>query len=169
MMTRILVKATVASVVALIATQASAQTSAQLTDTTGTTTIIAPISLIRNSNLVFGTVTRPTGANSSLVKITAGGTFSITGGDAVAAGGTPTAASYTVNGESGSGYSISLGALTMARSGGGSIPVTLTSSKNTGTLTGGTDTFAVGGEFTLTNATLLGAYSGTFNVTVQYN
>lgn len=172
-MIRTVLKVAVAAAAMITAAQASAQTSASLPDTTGTTTIIAPISLSRNSQLAFGTVTRPTAGNSSVVKITPGGTFSITGGDSVgyaAAGAAArTAATFTVNGESGLGYSISVGTLTMARTGGGTIDVDLTPSKTSGTLAGGTDSFGVGGEFTITNSTLLGTYTGNFSVTVQYN
>ncbi len=172
-MIRTTLMAAVAAAAMMTAAQASAQTSAQLTDTTGTTTIIAPISLSRDSQLAFGTVTRPTAGNSSVVKITPGGAFSITGGDAVgyapAGAAARTAATFTVNGESGLGYSISLGTLQMAREGGGTIDVSLTPSKTSGTIASGTDAFGVGGEFTITNSTTLGAYTGNFTVTVQYN
>jgi hypothetical protein len=167
-MTKLMMKLAMTAAAMGAGGQGLAQTSASQ-PTTGSTTIIAPISLAKNSDLAFGTVTRPTGANTSLVKITSGGVFSITNGNAVAAGGTPTAATYNVNGESALNYSITLGTLTMNRSGGGSIPVTLAGSKASGSLTDGTDTFGVGGEFTIDKDTLLGVYSGSFNVTVQYN
>lgn len=170
-MIRNILKAAVAAAAMTAASQTSAQTTATVSDTTGTTTIIAPISLTKSSNLVFGTVTRPT-TGSSTVTVSTGGTRSISGGTAVALASGPAAAAaaYTVNGEAALGYSITLGTLSMTKTGGATpIAVTLTGSKTSGTLTGGTDTFTVGGEFTISNSTELGAYSGTFPVTVAYN
>ncbi len=104
------------------------------------------------------------------------GTRTITGGDGVLLSGTSSRATYTVGGEGAQAFSITVPAnFSMTRSGGAeTIVVTLTASATSGTLSGalassGTATFGVGGSMDLTSSTATGAYSGTFNVTVQYN
>ncbi|WP_264588568.1 MULTISPECIES: DUF4402 domain-containing protein [unclassified Sphingobium] len=153
-----------------------AQSSASVS-TTGTARIVQPISIAKTSDLAFGTIVKPSVAGTNTVTVDAStGNRSLSGsGDAVAAGGTTSRAAYTVSGEGGQTFSISVPAsFSMTGTPGGTITVTLTPSAATGTLsssigTAGTATFGVGGSFSLPNTQASGNYSGTFTATVAYN
>lgn len=156
--------------IAMVATSGVAL--AQTTDsksTTGSVTIVTPLALAKNAELVFGNVYRPaTGAGSATVTMPTS-SDTPTGSTLASGGPTRSRAAFTVTGEVGKAYSVTVPAnFTMTRSGGGSLVVTLNSSKATGTLTAGTDTFHVGGSFALADNTAAGDYSGTFNVQVDY-
>lgn len=135
-----------------------------------------PISLAA-SNLVFGNITRPrTGSGS--VTLTPTGTRTVTGTGAYGFPlPTPSPASYTVSGEGGQLISVTIPVSFVMTRSGGADTITVTTSNNVlstpslnSTLgNAGIYTFNVGGSFPLNSATPLGTYSGTFNVTVQYN
>ena len=81
---------------------------AQATDsetTTGSTEIIQPIALTKNTDLAFGTIVRPA-SGSGTVTMSAAGSLSV-GGGAVSIGSGQTAATYSVAGEDGRTFSIS--------------------------------------------------------------
>ena len=144
--------------------------------TTGTTTIIRPITLAKTSDIAFGRIVRP-GSTTSTISIDATtGARSSTGGDAVLLSSSPTRAAYTVGGEGGQAFSISVPtSFNMTRSGGTeTIAVPLAGTAASGTLDGslggsGTASFGVGGSFEVGTSTATGSYSGTFSVTVSYN
>ena len=169
---RRIVPATVTALVfAMIASASHAQASATQT-TTGTSTIIQPISITSSTGLAFGTVIRPASGNGSVtIDATTGArTFS---GTVAGMTSTTSRAAYTVTGEGGMNYSISV-PVNFNLTGPSTIQVFLTSSATSGTLSGslggtGTSTFGVGGNFMISNGTQTGVYSGTFNVTVSYN
>ena len=155
----------------MIAGAAFAQSSATLS-TTGTSTIIQPITLTQGTGLAFGTIIRPASGNGSVtIDATSGGrTFS---GSVAGMTSTSSRATYTVGGEGGQAFSISV-PVNFNLTGPSTIQVFLTSTASSGTLTGslggsGTATFGVGGNFMISNGTQTGVYSGTFNVTVSYN
>jgi len=154
--------------------QANASTSA-----TGTVTIFRPITLTKNTDLSFGTLVRPSTGSGTVTIAQADGARSFTGGVALLNTG-PNApagrATYTVNGEGGQTFSITVPAnFTMTRTGGSeTIVVTLTPTATTGTLSNalgsaGSATFGVGGELPVSDTTATGAYTGTFSTTVAYN
>jgi hypothetical protein len=161
---------------AAVAGGASAQSSATQS-TTGTGTILQPISLTKDSDLAFGLIVRPSsGTNTVTINQTTGARALSGGGNAALVTSTTSRATYTVGGEGASTFSITVPAnFNMTRSGGSeTLAVTLTPTATSGTLSGsagasGTATFGVGGAFPLDNTTVTGAYSGTFNTTVAYN
>jgi len=159
-----------------VAGQAAAQSSATQS-TSGTGTIVQPLTLTKNTDLAFGSVVRPSsGTNSVVINETTGARTLTGGGNAAAITSTTSRATYTVDGEGGQAYSITVPAnFTMTRSGGvETLTVTLASTASSGTLSGsagsaGSASFGVGGSFPLSSTTATGAYAGSFNVTVAYN
>jgi hypothetical protein len=175
---RLIVGAAAAALAAGLAGGACAQNSAQQT-TTATGTIFQPIQLAKNSDLSFGTVVRPASGSGVVIIAQADGARTLTGSGFLLATG-PNAlaarASYTVTGEGGQTFAITVPAnFNMTRIGGSeTIQVTLTPTATTGLLSStlgntGTTTFGVGGSIPVANTTQSGAYSGTFNVIVAYN
>lgn len=142
---------------------------------TATATIVAPISITKDVDMNFGIVSVQSTTGGTVV-LTPAGVRSTTGGVTLpAAGGTVTAASFTVAGVSGYTYNITLpsSALTIT-SGSNTMTVTNFTSDPAGTnglLTGGEQTLNVGATLNVTAAQPAGTYvSGTpFNVTVNYN
>ncbi len=164
----------VAAAVALLPLAAMPQSTASVS-TTGSTRIVQPISITKDSDLAFGTVVRAN-TNSNTVTIDEStGTRTLTGsGDGALVTSTTSRAAYTVAGEGGQTFSISVPATFDMTSGGDTFTVTLVASAATGTLSGaigsgGTATFGVGGNFTLPSTQASGQYSGTFTATVAYN
>ncbi len=156
---------------------AFAQASATVS-TTGTSRIIQAITITKNTDLAFGSVVRSATAGTNTVTIDATtGARAISGaGAGVLATSTSGRATYTVNGEGGQTFSITPDAtFNMTRAGGSeTIAVTPTASGATGTLSGsigsaGTLAIGVGGSFPVSNTTVTGNYTGTFNVVVAYN
>ncbi len=158
----------------LITAPAHAQAAASQS-TTGTTKIIQPISLSKNSDLAFGTVVRAsTGTNSVVIDGTTGARTISGAGDGVLVTSTTGRATYTVTGEGAQTFSISVPATFAMTSGANTLTVTTAASGTTGTLSGtigssGTAAFGVGGSFPLANSQASGAYSGSFTTTVAYN
>jgi hypothetical protein len=154
-----------------ISGSAFAQATATVT-TTGSATIIQPITLTQGTGLAFGTIVRP-GTGTGTVTIDSGtGARSVANG-VVGLASTTSRAVYTVNGEGGATFSIAVPA-TFNLTGPSTIPVTLTPTGSTGTLTNalgtaGTASFGVGGNFSVASTTVTGTYSGTYDVTVAYN
>lgn len=150
------------------ATVASAQTSATAT-APADAKIIQPIAMANGSALSFGTITKPSGA--SVVRVTAGGSRSVQSGDAALAGGSPTAAAFTITGEPSQTVNISTAAtFNLTRvSGSETVTVTPILSATTGSLNGsGSLPFTVGGDLALASSTVTGNYAGTLSVTVNY-
>jgi hypothetical protein len=154
-----------------ISGSAFAQSSASVT-TTGSATLVQPITLIQGTGLAFGTLVRPsTGTGTATIDSTTGALTVANG--VVALASSTSRAVYTVNGEGGSSFSIAVPA-TFNLTGPSTIPVTLTPTGSTGTLsnalgTAGTASFGVGGNFSIASGTATGNYTGTYNVTVAYN
>ncbi len=166
--------AMVAALLALVSASASAQVNTNTQVTSGSATIIQPISLNVASSLSFGTVVRPSAASGSVV-ITDGGAVSTTGGAVVLASSTTSHPVYTVGGEGGQAFTVTYPAtMVLTGPGGATITCSLVHSGFPTTLSGslgsaGTATFSGGGTLPLTNTTTTGAYSGSYSVTVAYN
>jgi len=150
---------------------------AQPVSTTGSTTVVDQFALTEDTPLAFGAVLPPT-LGTNQVSIAAGnGARSLSGGgNAALIGGGTSNATYTVEGDGGQTFDIDVPAtLTMTRvSGSETIIVNLVQSAAGGTLGGtpgnvGSANFGVGGDFTVSSATVVGVYTGTFNVTVDNN
>lgn len=156
---------------------AAAAQSSSTQSTTGSATIIQPITLTKNTDLAFGKVARPSsGSNTVSVNETSGSRTTTGGGNAALIASTASRATYSVAGEGGQTFSISVPAsFDMTRSGGSeTLTVTLAGTATSGTLSGslgsaGAASFGVGGSFPVASTTATGAYTGSFDVTVAYN
>jgi hypothetical protein len=139
--------------------------------------IIAPVTLTKNTDLHFGTMSVLTATAGTCVLSTAGVRSATGGVNLSASAPVSSTASYTVGGSASTTYAITLPA---------SITVTAVTTMTidnllahtasagadglTGTLSGGgADTFTVGGTLNVAAAQASGLYTGTFNVTVAYN
>ncbi len=145
-------------------------------NTAASAKIVTPIQITETSALNFGTMSGGV-AGGTCILSTSGvrtGTVNLTNNAPLASN-----AAYTVNGQISSTYAITLPSTitvikpitleTMTI-----IPIARTASAAvdgvTGTLNnGGTDTFTVGGTLTVGANQASGSYSGTFDVTVNYN
>ena len=165
-----------AAALAGVSGEAYAQSSASQS-TTGTGTILQPLTLTKNTDLAFGSIVRPSsGSNTVAINETSGARALSGAGNAALVTSTTSRATYTANGEGAQTFSITVPAnFNMTRSGGSeTLTVTLASTAASGTMSGtqgtaGSASFGVGGTFPLDNTTVAGSYSGTFNVTVAYN
>jgi len=138
--------------------------------------VLRGIAVSVGSNLNFGSVLRPL-SGTGTVSLSPSGQRSFTNGVIGLATPTAQAASYTITGEGGQLVSVSIPpSFVMTRSGGSETLTVATAndlvsspilSNNLGK--GGTYTFDVGGSFPLDSSAVLGAYTGTFSVTVQYD
>jgi len=168
-----------AAVTALVLAGPAAAQASSAQPASGTMTLFLPIALTKVSDLSFGTVVRPTSGNGAVAVNAATGQATPSGGAALMSGGPNAAASrasFTVSGEGGLNFSVTIPAtFNMTRSGGSdTLAVALNSTTGGGTLSGtygsaGTAAFGVGGSVPLSSGTPAGAYSGTFTVTVAYN
>lgn len=164
-----------------MASVAHAQASSSQT-VSSSATIFRPITLTKTSDLRFGTIVRPAGGSDTVVIAASDGTRTLTTNNAVALSNgahvAPTRAAFTVAGEGGQAFSISVpSTFNMTRAGGSeTLAITLTATATSGTLSGalgdasnGSATFGIGGSMPVTSTTASGAYSGSFVTTVTYN
>lgn len=159
------------------AAQAQAPTSATAT-ATGSATVIQQITLVKNTDLAFGSLVRPSvGSNTVSIDPNSGNrTLTGTGDGSLAQTQTTSRATYSVAGEGGSTFSVTVPAnFVMTRTGGNdTLTVSLNPSATSGALSGSTGSpgsanFSIGGSLPLSSTTVSGDYVGTFNVTVGYN
>src|ERR1700690_1130854 len=132
--------------------------------------VVAGIGLSKTTDLNFGDVV----ASGSLgtVVMTYGGARSATGGTTLGNTTGAAAAAFSVSGVSGSTYAISLPGSATTLSDGASHTMTVDTyvgSKTVGTLSGGADTFTVGGTLHVAASQVAGSYTATFSVSVNYN
>lgn len=144
--------------------------------TTASVTLADPITLSETAALQFGLVAKgSTGTNTITINETTGArSIAGAGNAALVSGVTPARAAYSVTGEDDATFSITLtsASINLDGPGDGQLAVSLVRSAPTGTLTGGTATFGIGGALTVDNTDaddVAGAYSGDFEVTVAYN
>lgn len=161
-----------ASLTALaVASSASAQASASATGT-ASVTIIAPITLTKNVDLVFGSVVKDgTAAATVVMPASASPTPVPTGATLVInQSAARTAAKFTAGGTATQTYSITLpsSAVTLTGTTAGLTVDTFTKSVATGSI--GDGGFYVGATLNLpSGAIAAGSYTGNFDVTVAYN
>ncbi|MBC7743885.1 MAG: DUF4402 domain-containing protein [Flavobacterium sp.] len=142
---------------------------------TATATIITPISLTKNLDMNFGNLALNPTSPGGDVTLPASATPTRTADPGVtlpAVTGTVQAAKFTVTGEGASVYTITLPAsITLTGTGTNMIivPNCSESDLTAGTLTAGSQVFYVGGVLTVAAVQTAGVYSGTFNVSVNYN
>jgi hypothetical protein len=163
-------------IVATLALLGTAQAvSAQETATaTASATILTPISIAQTADINFGNVAIQS-ATSGTVVLSSSGNRSTTGGTTLpTTAGTVSTAAFTISGEDGYSYAITLPSSPLTISSGSNTMTvsSFTSSPSaTGTLTGGSENITVGATLNVAAGQASGSYvSGTpFNVTVNYN
>ena len=131
-------------------------------------TVAAPISISAVGDMDFGTMV--TTGTAGTVTVTPAGARSSVNVDLL--GGVPSAASFDVTGDGNANYSITLPSSTTLSSGGDTMTVD-TFTDNAGASPklppGGSETFNVGATLNVGATQAAGTYSGTFDVTVNYN
>ena len=153
---------------------------ATVTDVSVGASIFAPITLeLSNDGLMFGNIVRSSSAFT--VTVNHDGTRSQTGGVTyINTGDEYSAAMFSVTGESGQTYNISLSDTEITLNGPGSGEMTVNAFSIGGTAYNGTDiertinseatdSFAIGATLNGSTNQTSGVYSGTFDVTVNYN
>lgn len=132
------------------------------------------LAVARTADLNFGRIQQPTSGTSKVSLDPATGQRTVTGNGVGYATPTPTAAAFKITGEGGQQVSVTVPA-SFNLTGPATLPVAVTTTAASapslnGTLGGsGTYSFGVGGSFSITNATPIGAYAGVLTVSVDYN
>ncbi|MDB5000297.1 MAG: YapH protein [Mucilaginibacter sp.] len=151
-----------------------AQTDVKTATATANATIITPIAITKVNDLNFGNIVATT--TGGTVVLTPAGARTEAGVQLPAVTGTVSAASFTVTGQDGYAYSVTLpadGYAIKTGTGTATETMTLTSfiSNTTGTLTGGTETLSVGATLNVVANQAAGTYIGAspFDVKVNYN
>ena len=140
-----------------------------------TATVRRPITVSKSSDLNFGTVIRPRSGSGTVSIDAATGARSFTGGAINTPNTTSARAVYTIGGEGGQAFSITVPQTFAMTLGSDSLTVTTSATAagahvlSSSLGSAGTFGFGVGGTLPVTNTTVTGAYSGSFNVTVNYN
>ncbi|WP_374468932.1 DUF4402 domain-containing protein [Phenylobacterium sp.] len=149
--------------------QACAQTSQSAT---GSITVMQPVlNVTKTSDLSFGSVFRPSSGSGSISIDANTGAVNASNLSQLN-GNTTSRAGFTVEGQPNANIYVTYpNSVNLTRSGGSeTLTVYLTSSMGGGQISGGgTVTFNIGGQVTLSSSTVLGAYSNSFTVTVAYN
>ena len=142
--------------------------------------IMTPITLTNNVGLEFGKMAVQLATGGTVVLTAAAApTATPANGVTLMTGTTRTAAKYTVGGTASYIYTITVPQVPVTITKGGGVNMTITAfsfasiatpSLTGGTLTvGGTDVFYVGGTLNVAAGQAAGAYTGNFDVTVNYN
>ncbi len=135
---------------------------------TSSATIVAPIAISQTTGISFGTLA-PTGTAGTATLSTAG---AVTATNVDILGGSPTAGAYTVTGSGSQGFTITLPSTDQTLSDGGSETMTLnnfvSSVGSSSALSSGTQSFTIGADLSVGAAQAAGSYTGTFDVTVNY-
>lgn len=130
-----------------------------------TATILSPITVTKTADLAFGKIIAA--ASADTVTISAAG--ALTCGSALTCSGTTSAAAFNVAGSAGEVVTLSSDAnVTLSDGASHTMTSTLSTSASTLTLAGGAGSFTVGGVLSVGANQFAGAYTGNFNVTVNY-
>lgn len=128
-------------------------------------TIAQPISVAQTTPLNFGSVT--TSAATGTIEITPAGAVNYLGGVANF-GGTPTPATFAVNGEGALAFNVTLPTTATLTSGANSMVVNTFTHNAPAALTGGVANFQVGATLNVGANQPSGNYTGTYTITVNY-
>lgn len=139
---------------------------------TASATILTGISITKVQDMNFGRLNPGTGGGTAT--ISTAGVVTPTGDVTKLAGVTPTAASFTVSGETGYTFTITLPSSDYTITDGSNTMIVntfLSSPSSSGTISGGGTTLSVGAKLTISAGQASGTYTnGTgFTVTVNYN
>jgi hypothetical protein len=147
-----------------LSTPAFAATSNQAS-ASASVNIVSPLTLKNTSGLDFGTIVGP--FNGEVVEVAVDGTPNCAG---LTCSGNPSAANFTVAGSANQNLKVTVDPSVQLTSGSNTLSVDLTTDLPTGVTTDGTGAggFGVGGSLTIPANTPDGAYSGSFQVQVDY-
>jgi uncharacterized protein DUF4402 len=129
--------------------------------------IVNPIVIAKNTDLDFGKVAAGTGVGT--VVMSNAGLRTPSGVLLPSTTGTVSVATFTVTGDAGASYSLTLPNSTTINSGGDSMLVNAFTSDSANTITGGSVVIHVGATLNVGASQPAGLYTGSFNVTVDYN
>ena len=160
--------ALLATVVVALSSLSSVAMAASVSGTANAN-VLAPMTITAGTALNFGTFTP--NATGGTVVIATGGGRSFTGTVLGTAATTISAATFNVTGTGSAGFAISVpGTFNVTRTGfTETMAVVVNVASATGTLSGGTASFPVGGTLTVGAGQVAGAYSGSYSMTVEYN
>jgi hypothetical protein len=142
---------------------------------TAAANVFRPIAISNPTSLVFGTVVRPRTGSGSVVINASTAARTVSGGVAALSTPAPSRASFTVTGEGGQAFSVSMPSTLIMTTTGASLTVALTTSAGPSQVlssavgSAGTYSFGVGGSLPVTSTTRTGSFKGSFAVTVNYN
>ncbi|MCB2051660.1 MAG: DUF4402 domain-containing protein [Novosphingobium sp.] len=156
-----------AAIVAALGMSSMAHAAAQDT-ATAQVEILGALTLTADTALDFGQIA-VNGAGTATLNPT---TSNVTCTANLICVGTPAAADFTVTGTTDATVGVTLPTTTVTLNGPNGDTISLasfTTDSSTVTLTGGSGGFSVGGQLTIANGISAGNYSGTFNVSVEYN
>ena len=165
-------KKIVLSLVAVASFVVASNSQAAQATANGTAEVMTPIAISKTADLRFGKFSALTGGT---VVIAPAGTRSATGAVVLSSTNAGGAAAFSVTGDANATYAITLpGSATITHSVDNtktmSIGTFTSNPSGTGTLSGaGSQTVNVGGTLTVGNAQTTGSYTGTFDVSVEYN
>ena len=139
---------------------------------TATARIVRPLTLTKNTNLDFGTIVLSAVTGNNTVSLDTANALTCGGGSELVCSGTTTVANFTVKGTNNQTVKILTAASTLTGSVSGSLTFTPAAAATvalgaTGATTG--VNFNVGGAIVIGTATAEGVYTGTMDVTVDYN
>lgn len=174
-MKKIIACALVASGLVVGAPAAFADASTSTATANSSLTVIRPLTVTKNTDLVFGRIVEPRSGGTGTVSIANTSNSVVAGSGAVALSGITTSrAVFTVDGEGGQVVTVNMPSAFNLTKGSDSITVTLspdfgsTVTLSNALAAAGSKTLNVGGSFSLPDTQASGAYAGTFDVTVAY-
>ena len=147
---------------------ATGSVSAASATATGTATVMQSISITKTADLDFGAFSPSTGGT---VVIGTDSSRSKTSAVVLSSSDTGNRAQFNVTGTADATYAITLPGSATLTSGGNTMSVGsfVSDPSGTGTLTGGSEVPNVGATLTVASSQAAGSYTGTFDVTVEYN
>ena len=140
---------------------------------TATAELVAPIAIVQNAQMDFGTLSGGAGVGT-VVLDTAGGRTT-TGDAVVVPSGAGAAGNFTISGESGRSYILTISATATISDGTNTMTVNNFTNTSSGTLPAATEIFTVGATLNLGANQPAGTYTtgnaggSTYTVTVNYN
>lgn len=161
-----------AGAVALSTSIFSAATTAATVTATGNANVLTPLAFTTVTDMEFGDVAGQATGTATVVLGTDGIAIPGTGATVFTTGATDAAGSFTVSGSGSLAYNITLPLDNVVTLTGGGAPMAVNgfvdSAGGSSALVTGSDTFTVGATLTINGSQTAGAYTGSYDVTVNY-